>query len=122
MEEPRTGWEKPSGREKIALVVLVFLLVGSACSNVVLREFWPDLAIESAIRVADTPGIYAGEDVDPWGRPWRRYDKGWYSWGPNGVDEVGEGDDRIVMDGPIVAAFITDEPLWHLSAWALALR
>ncbi len=111
------GWEKPSRLECVVLAIATVLIVGAVCLQPILRAVWPELAVECALR--------QGSEVDPWEKPW----VGWlkegfamscYSCGPNGLDEVGEGDDVWGVLGDLAFAVDPDHAGWGLLGWLLA--
>jgi hypothetical protein len=88
--------------QRLTLVSAAVVIVLAAGCNGVIRTVDPQFAVVAAHKrtgLRHTPGLF---NVDPWGNPWRvgsppespgNRRTGSYSFGPNRVDEKGNGDD-----------------------------
>ncbi|MDF1665985.1 MAG: hypothetical protein P1V97_29785 [Planctomycetota bacterium] len=88
-------------RNKLLLIFLVLLaltpLVGPALNYKYEDELRGKQAYEK--KIAELSWLRSHSEVDPWGNPWAGGMCASRSWGPNGIDEGGGGDD-ISFNGP----------------------
>lgn len=122
----------PPRARRVGIAVAILLLIAASIRPLV-GSLWPDVAMAHEY----TSNLTA----DPWGNPWaydfvhgvRVCSTGVYSRGPNGVDEVGAGDDiptterkrfefTCYVAGPFVlaaAAFLAIFATWmaHVTAF-----
>ncbi|MBX3469359.1 MAG: hypothetical protein KF878_21000 [Planctomycetes bacterium] len=108
----------PARRPGWLLLAAALLLLGVPLVRPTVRWVDPGAAVRAAghgelfqqirwsWRLRDEVGPWT-DPVDPWGRPWALIERvgpyggvtqRWYSVGPNGLDEGGEGDDIGVYD------------------------
>jgi hypothetical protein len=99
-------WGKWSGVDKLACAFVVFLCLAAFTTWPLVRRLYPDAAVIGSWTHGDASDA---KRLDPWGRLFViRWEAGpgggeqtWrvvYSRGPNGKDEGGGGDDRVLFD------------------------